>query len=306
MLFPTPAPTQTPPPTPVATAQEKCSIFAGASLAGAALKEATLVPAAAGAAEYCKVTGILHGTLNFEVHLPTVWNNKLLYAGGGGWDGGINITPVSPSGATAGYVLVASDGGRQGDALDASAFLNNPTAQADFGYLSIHSVNEVTKEIVRKRYGSDAAFSYFEGCSNGGREALIQATRFPNDFDGIVVRAPACFFTELFQAFVANGKALAAPGGATQRCEGLAYREDHHRPVRRSGWYCRWHREQPGRLHVQPGGVALHGRRRRHMPDRSSRSRPPTRSTPSSSVRTGQPSTPAGDLAAKTRAGPCG
>ncbi|SEM06276.1 feruloyl esterase [Variovorax sp. YR750] len=214
MLFPTPTPTQTPPaPAPVASAQEKCNVFAGASLAGATLKEATLVPAATGSAEYCKVTGSLHGTLNFEVHLPTVWNNKLLYAGGGGWDGSISITPLSPSGSTAGYVLVASDGGRQGDGLDASVFLNNPTAQADFGYLSIHSVNEVTKEIVRKRYGSDAEFSYFEGCSNGGREALIQATRFPNDFDGIVVRAPAYSFTELFQAFVANGKALAAPGG---------------------------------------------------------------------------------------------
>jgi feruloyl esterase len=217
VLFPTPAPTSTPPPAPapapVASAQEKCTAFAGASLAGASLKDAKLVAAAADSAEYCKVTGTLHGTLNFEVHLPTAWNNKLLYAGGGGWDGSINITPISPSGSTAGYVLVASDGGRQGDALDASVFLNNSTAQADFGYLSIHSVNEVTKEIVRQRYGSDATFSYFEGCSNGGREALIQATRFPNDFDGIVVRAPAYSFTELFQAFVANGKALAAPGG---------------------------------------------------------------------------------------------
>lgn len=55
--------------------------------------------------------------------------------------------------------------------------------------------------------------SYFEGCSNGGREALVQATRFPHDYDGIVVRAPAYSFTELFQAFVANGKALAMPGG---------------------------------------------------------------------------------------------
>lgn len=198
---------------PVASAADQCQAFAGTSLAGATLGGATLVPASAASAEYCKVTGTLHSTLNFEVHLPTVWNNKLLYAGGGGWDGSISIVPQSPSGSTGGYVLVASDGGRQGDGLDASVFLNNPTAQADFGYLSIHSVNEVTKEIVRKRYGADAQFSYFEGCSNGGREALIQATRFPNDFDGIVVRAPAYSFTELFQAFIANGKALAAPGG---------------------------------------------------------------------------------------------
>lgn len=110
LLFPTTTPTQTPPsptPSPVASAQEKCAVFSGASLAGATLKDATFVPATAVAAEYCKVTGTLHGSLNFEVHLPTEWNNRLLYAGGGGWDGSISITPISPSGSTAGYVLVA-------------------------------------------------------------------------------------------------------------------------------------------------------------------------------------------------------
>lgn len=202
-----------PAPIPVASAADKCTALTGTSAGGATLNAATLVAASSTAAEFCKVTGTLHGTLNFEVQLPTNWNNKMLYAGGGGWNGSIAITPYSPSGSTAGYVLVASDGGRQGNGLDASVFLNNPTAQADFGYLSVHSVSEVAKELIRKRYGTDAAFSYFEGCSNGGREALIAATRFPTDFDGIVVRAPAYSFTELFQAFVSNGKALAAPGG---------------------------------------------------------------------------------------------
>lgn len=202
-----------PPAPPVASAAQQCASLAGTSVGGATLNAATLVAATATAAEFCKVTGTLHGTLNFEVQLPSTWNNKMLYAGGGGWNGSIAITPYSPSGSTAGYVLVASDGGRQGNGLDASVFLNNPTAQADFGYLSVHSVSEVAKELIRKRYGTDAAFSYFEGCSNGGREALVAATRFPTDFDGIVVRAPAYSFTELFQAFVSNGKALAAPGG---------------------------------------------------------------------------------------------
>lgn len=207
-------PTNQPPVTPpVASAKEQCDAFTGASMGGATLGTATMVDAAAGVGEYCKVVGTIHSTLNFEVHLPSNWNNKLLYAGGGGWDGSITITPYSASGSTAGYVLVASDGGRQGSALDASSFLNNETGQYDFGYLSIHSSLEVAKLIVKQRYKSDATHSYFEGCSNGGREALIQATRFPNDYDGIVVRAPAYTFTELFQAFVANGKALAAPGG---------------------------------------------------------------------------------------------
>ena len=85
-------------------------------------------------------------------------------------------------------------------------FLNNPQVQKDFGYLQIHSVLEVIKQVVRRRYGADAERYYFEGCSNGGREALIQATRYPADFDGIVVRAPAYSFTELVLAFNSNMK----------------------------------------------------------------------------------------------------
>jgi feruloyl esterase len=198
---------------PVVSAKAQCDAFSGTSVGGARLGTATLVDAANGVGEYCKVTGTLRDTLNFEVRLPSVWNDKLVYSGGGGWDGSISLPPISSSASTAGYVQVASDGGRQGNGLDASVFLNNPTAQADFGYLSIHSVFEVSKQLVLQRYRSVPKRSYFEGCSNGGREALIQATRFPNDYDGIVVRAPAYSFTKLFQAFVANGKALAAPGG---------------------------------------------------------------------------------------------
>jgi feruloyl esterase len=224
----------TPPPAPVVSAADKCNSFTGTTLAGASLKEATLVPAAAGTVEYCRVTGTLHETLKFEVRLPTEWNKKQLYVGGGGWNGTLDLYVFDTTNSRNGYVLTSSNGGRDGSGLDASPFLNNPTTQADFGYLSVHSVKEVTNELVRKRYGSDAEFSYFEGCSNGGREALIQASRFPNDFDGIVVRSPAYSFTELFQGFIANAKAFAAPGAmindakaalisktVTAQCDGL-------------------------------------------------------------------------------------
>lgn len=202
-------------PAPVAeTPLAACAALAGQSIGGGQIATATLEAPAGEVGEYCKVTGSVRGTINFQVHLPTGWNRKLLYAGGGGWNGAIAQTTHSPSVAKAGYVTVASDGGRQGSNLDASSFLNNPQGQQDFGYLSIHTVLQVARQIVERRYGALPQRSYFEGCSNGGREALVQATRFPHDYDGIVVRAPAYTFTELFQAFVANGKALAAPGGS--------------------------------------------------------------------------------------------
>lgn len=194
-------------------AASQCNALAGAAVGGANLKRATLVAATATAVEACVVEGSLHGTLNFRIALPTHWNGRLLTLGGGGWNGSIPAAARSASGNSGGYVIVASDGGRQGDGLDASAFLDSAQARQDFGYLSSHSSYEVAMALVVRHYGREPVYRYFEGCSNGGREALVQATRFPHDYDGIVVRAPAYSFTELFQHFVAIGQALNAPGG---------------------------------------------------------------------------------------------
>jgi feruloyl esterase len=203
--------TSTPPVEP--TPQEACDALAGKTIGGAAISAATLVAAAGQTGEHCKVAGVIGTSLRFEATLPTAWNRKLLYAGGGGWDGVIAGTALSPSGASGGYVTIASNGGH--DDPSGAVFLDNPQAQRDFGYLSIHTVLEAVKLIVQQRYGAEAERYYFEGCSNGGREALIQASRYPEDFDGIVVRAPAYSFTQLLLAFNNNMKhMLGTPGGA--------------------------------------------------------------------------------------------
>ena len=117
-----------------------------------------------------------------------------------------------PPDASGEYVLVASNGGH--DDPSGAVFLNNPEVQQDFGYLQIHEVLGAVVAIVQERYGEQPARKYFEGCSNGGREALIEATRWPEDFDGIVARAPAYSFTELILAFNNNMKhVLGTPGG---------------------------------------------------------------------------------------------
>lgn len=195
------------------TAAQQCEALAGTMVGGAQITSATMSEASAAAPEACVVLGVLHDTLNFRVRLPTNWNGKMLSLGGGGWNGSIAAGAYSASGNREGYVVLASDGGRQGDGLDASSFLRNPQGQQDFGYLGIHSTYEVAVALTVQRYGRAPVYRYFEGCSNGGREALVQATRFPHDYDGIVVRAPAYSFTELFQQFVTIGQALKAPGG---------------------------------------------------------------------------------------------
>lgn len=200
------------------TPQEACDALAGKTIGDATLSSATLVAAAGEVGEHCKVAGVIGASLKFEVNLPTEWNKKLVYAGGGGFDGAIGIPPISPSASTAGYVTVQSNGGHEDPS--GAVFLNNPEAQERFGSMSIHIVLTAVKLIVQERYGAGAEKHYFEGCSNGGREALIQATRHPDDFDGIVVRAPAHSFTELGLAFFHNMKHMVGtPGGAISKAE---------------------------------------------------------------------------------------
>ena len=197
------------------TPTEACAALAGRTFGDATVSSASVVAATAMVPEHCKLAGSMRTTLRFEALLPTAWNHKLLYLGGGGWDGSVpNLyQSYSPSGNTGGYVVVGSNGGH--DDPTGAAFLNNPQVQKDFGYLGIHSVLEVVKQIVKERYGEAPQRHYFEGCSNGGREALIQASRYPQDFDGIVSRAPAYSFTELTMAFLNNMKRMqGTPGGA--------------------------------------------------------------------------------------------
>ncbi|KYF74090.1 tannase/feruloyl esterase family alpha/beta hydrolase [Sorangium cellulosum] len=198
---------------PAKTPQEACDALSGVTLGDATLSSATLVAAANGVGEHCKVAGLIGTSLRFEVELPTEWNKKLLYVGGGGWDGA--ISPIffrPPRDASGEYVMVASNGGH--DDPTGGVFLNSPEVQQDFGYLQIHKVLGAVLATVQERYGEQPARKYFEGCSNGGREALIQATRWPEDFDGVVARAPAYSFTELTLAFNNIMKdQLGTPGG---------------------------------------------------------------------------------------------
>ena len=199
---------------PAETPREACDALSGVTIGEAALSDPTLVAAAGAIGEHCKVTGLLGTSLRFEVYLPTDWNKKLLHFGGGGFDGSIpagNLL-LRPWDGSGGYVTVASNGGH--DDPSGAVFLDNPEVQKDFGYLQIHKVLGAVLAIVEERYGEQPARRYFEGCSNGGREALIQATRWPEDFDGVVVRAPVYSFTELLLAFNNNMKhMLGTPGG---------------------------------------------------------------------------------------------
>jgi hypothetical protein len=154
---------------------------------------------------HCRVNGVVGKEIRFTLLLPDEWNRKLMMGGGGGFVEGIDNQAASS--INSGYATVGTDTGHQGLAVDASWALDSIERQLNFGHAAIHRVAEVSKAIVRARYNAAPARTYFNGCSNGGRQALMEAQRYPEDFDGIVAGAAAYDFTGLAAQFVMDSKA---------------------------------------------------------------------------------------------------
>jgi hypothetical protein len=193
------------------TAQQACDALTGKTIAGATLS-AVAVAASGAVPTYCKVNGTIPPSLNFEIRLPNAWNGKLYYGGGGGYNG--SIPPLTLPALTKGYAAVASDSGHQGSGLSADFALTDTFAANLFGSLSVPTVMSTALEAVTAAYGQVPSRSYFEGCSNGGREALMAVQRNPNLFDGVIARAPAYNWVGFMGHFNRTAQALAAPGGA--------------------------------------------------------------------------------------------
>ncbi|MFE2430518.1 tannase/feruloyl esterase family alpha/beta hydrolase [Streptomyces sp. NPDC059373] len=148
----------------------------------------------------CDVKGVIAPQIHFEIKLPeTGWQANYLQVGCGGLCGNVNVTSAPASSGcaplTSGAFAVASsdEGHYQGGGL----FSTDPTLRADFGYKSDHELAQAAKAIVKVYYGQSATHSYFDGCSQGGHQALTEAQRYPTDFDGIIAGAPANNFTAL-------------------------------------------------------------------------------------------------------------
>ena len=192
------------------TAQQACDSLNGKAIGGATLVAATV--AAAGAVPtYCKVSANIAPSLNFELRLPQSWNGKLHYGGGGGYNG--SIPALNLAALNSGYAGVSSDSGHQGgNAFSADFALNDANAAQLFGSLSTPTVMSSAVELIKAAYGATPSRSYFEGCSNGGREALMNVQRYPNLFDGVIARAPAYNWVGLLGQFNRTALAVSATG----------------------------------------------------------------------------------------------
>ncbi|MDP9897003.1 feruloyl esterase [Variovorax boronicumulans] len=210
-----PAPSSPPPaaPPPAMPLAEKCPTLKGQTLAAGAvaIDDAKVVAASAPQPEYCVVTASFKGsTLRFEARLPTSgWNGKLAFIGGGGFDGQMptaTAAQFSESIFTERYATVGTNGGYDyPGATDLNYFKGefalDPVKLLDFTQQSEHRALPPGKEVIAQFFGTAPTRSYFEGCSMGGHDAMMQAQRFPEDFDGIVARAPAGNIMGLFMQF---------------------------------------------------------------------------------------------------------
>jgi hypothetical protein len=146
-------------------------------------------------------------SIKIEVWMPLEgWNGKLQGQGNGGFAGEIGYFGLG-SAMQQGFAAVGTDTGHSAGGTDASWALGHPEKVADFGYRGIHEMTRVAKAVIQAFYGDGPQYSYFEGCSNGGRQALMEAQRFPEDYDGIVAGAPANDWTHLLTKALADAQA---------------------------------------------------------------------------------------------------
>ena len=185
--------------------EQECSTLVDVRLPDVRITEAALAgggSAADASAPHCKVAGVIGREINFELLLPDEWNGRFFMGGGGGYVGSVSNSAAST--VNKGYATVGTDTGHRGGGLSASWALNNAERQVNFGHLAIHRTAEVSKAVLRHYYGAHPEYSYFLGCSRGGGQALMEAQRYPEDFDGIVSAAPAFDWSGFMAAMIQN------------------------------------------------------------------------------------------------------
>jgi hypothetical protein len=178
---------------------------------------------------FCRVRGEIKPSsdsdITFEVWMPAAqWNGKFEQLGSGGLAGSINIFSLAAV-MKKGYATAGTDDGHQGSPVDGSWATGHPEKVKDFGYRAVHETSVKAKKLVEAFYQKPPSYSYFNGCSEGGREALMEAQRYPEDFNGILAGAPAHKWTELMFGFAWNAQALNAPASFIPEAKRRAVRE---------------------------------------------------------------------------------
>ncbi|WP_238363971.1 tannase/feruloyl esterase family alpha/beta hydrolase [Mesobacterium pallidum] len=201
-----------------------CAALAGVAAHDTIVSEAVPMPADGALPAHCLVRGVIeprvgtggkqYGT-GFELRLPEDWAGRFMMQGGGGWDGTVNpalgvIDRTKPEDTALGrgIAVASTDAGHYGDSAVDPWWAADIKARHDNGYNSAKLVTERSRDLIRRFYGELPHHSYFMGCSNGGRQGMVAAVRYPEYFDGVLAAAPAFDLTPSVVAWNWNTRAL--------------------------------------------------------------------------------------------------
>ena len=170
---------------------------------------ATTIPASDLAPEHCRVTGVIPPEIRFEVNLPDDWNQRFYMYGNGGYAGETPHPRRRGAALTEGFAVASTDTGHDRENTPLATFAHDDLQRLiDYAFRAVHLTAVTAKRILASYYGEDPRYSYWEGCSTGGRQGLISAQRYPSDFDGIVAGAPVLDFTNTQLWGIWNAQAL--------------------------------------------------------------------------------------------------
>ena len=187
-----------------ATMDQKAACEELRNIANLTVLSAQVVTVEDGGLEYCYLRGLINPAIHYHVQLPLPdrWNGRFLMWGDGGKDGDLDFADHR---VAEGYAVANSNTGHDSASEPGASFgFNNRQAEIDFGYRAVHVTATAARSVIRDYYGRAPEYSYMEGCSTGGRQGLMEAQRFPYDFDGIVAGAPVLHYqaTNISHAFM--------------------------------------------------------------------------------------------------------
>ena len=174
---------------------------------------ATMVAASADAPEYCRVSGLIQPEVRFEVNLPAAWNGRLYMFGNGGYAGepldGPGRVATARRALARGFAAVQTNTGHDAAIEPLGSFAASPQKFVDYASRAVHVTVITAKRLLQAYYNAPPRRAYWDGCSTGGRQGLIEAQRFPDDFDGILAGAPVLDFSGTMISYSLIQRALA-------------------------------------------------------------------------------------------------
>ena len=193
--------------------QMGCRDLLGLTDTDVSIISADVIAAADGVPEHCRVNGVMAPEIRFQVNLPVVWNRRFYMNGNGGFAGESPETPgrsaLRAAALRHGFVTATTNTGHDATQEPLATFAERSYQKlVDYAFRAVHLTAVTAKTMAARYYDRPVAFAYWDGCSTGGRQALMEAQRFPADFDGIVAGAPVLNFVDTLILGLWHARAL--------------------------------------------------------------------------------------------------